>query len=136
MSELLDSHTNDAQTRVAQTEPRRFNHLPVFYLGIGVLAIFAIISALLINGMNSRIQALEDSVQKGTNQQARLSDQLTRTQSQLQASSAMLGQKLGVTQKQIAQRSAELLRQQKDAEERLSQQQKQEEAKLGAVSEN
>jgi flagellar basal body-associated protein FliL len=61
--------------------------------------------------------------QLGKDQDAKVAE-LTRRMQSAEADDEMLAKQLGMTKKELAQRSAELQRQQRAAEERLSQQQK------------
>ena len=104
------------------------------YVLIGVAAIYAIASLYFIVDMNGRIAKLEDSQKVAAADQAQLLKKLGMTEANLkqaEASQEQLASKLGSTQKEVIARTAQLSKAQKEAEERLSEETKQQ---VGAVS--
>jgi len=98
---------------------------------IGVLGLYVVLSLYFSYTLNERIHSLE--VKQATAEE-KLGKKIAETKSQMQEASEDLSQKMGVTQKEIASRSAELRRQQKDAESRLTEEQKKQQEALGQVS--
>jgi hypothetical protein len=100
-------------------------------LAIGVVGAYIIFSLFFTYKMSERIQALET---KQTASEEQLNHKILQTQSKLQSASENFDEKVGATQKDIAQRAAELRRQQQASESRLSEEQKKQQEALGSVT--
>lgn len=90
-------------------------------IGIVVIAaIYAAGSSYLIFDLRARLDKAERDQKAAATQASEIVKRLGITETSLKASTDALASRLGVTQKEIAARSAELRRQQKEAEERLT----------------
>ncbi|HYA25847.1 MAG TPA: hypothetical protein VEF05_16915 [Terriglobales bacterium] len=102
--------------------------------GKWILLLLAVIyvagSLFFLFSLRSRIDDLGKS-QTASNQQIA---ELSKRMQSAEADSETLAKQLGLTKKELAQRSAELLRQQHAAEERLTEEQKQESSRISQVS--
>ena len=104
------------------------------YVLLGVAMLYVIVSLYFIVDMNGRIAKLEDGQKVAAADQAQLLKKLGMTEASLkqaEASQEALASKLGSTQKDVVARAAQLSRAQKEAEQRLSEETKQQ---VGAVS--
>ena len=125
MSEEIQGHD------VHEAEPHS-NLLRYVLLGVAVL--YVIVSLYFIVDMNGRIAKLEDGQKVAAADQAQLLKKLGITEANLkqaEESQEQLASKLGSTQKEVVARTAQLSRAQKEAEQRLSEETKQQ---VGAVS--
>lgn len=104
------------------------------YALLGVAMLYVIVSLYFIVDMSGRIAKLEDGQKAAAADSAQLLKKLGMTESSLkqaEQSQEELATKLGSTQKQVVARTSELAKQQKEAEQRLSDETKQQ---VGAVS--
>jgi hypothetical protein len=97
---------------------------------LGVVAVYIIFSLYFSYELNDRINKLEA---KQTVAEQTLDKKIAATQSAVESSSADLSKQVGLTQKQIAARAAQLQREQKESESRLTEEQQKQQAALGAV---
>lgn len=104
------------------------------YVSLAIAVVYVIVSLYFIVDMNGRIAKLEDGQKVAAADQAQLLKKLGMTEANLkqaEASQEQLASKLGSTQKEVVARTAQLSRAQKEAEQRLSEETKQQ---VGAVS--
>jgi len=104
------------------------------YVSLGVAVLYVIVSLYFIVEMGGRIGKLEDGQKAATEQNAQLLKRFGITEASLKAASEtqeQLASKLGSTQKEVVSRTSQLQRQQKEAEQRLTEETKQQ---VGAVS--
>lgn len=92
-----------------------------------VVAIYVVLSLYFSYQLNNRITALE---QKQAQAEEKLGKKLSATEAQLKSTS----EQVGSAQQAMAQRAAELQKQQRSVEARLTQEQKKHEAALGEVA--
>jgi hypothetical protein len=103
---------------------------------LGVAIVYVIASLYFIFDSRSRIDKLEAAQAAAKAENAQLLKRLGVTEASLKAASQaeqVLADKVGMTQKEIASRSASLQRQQKEAEHRLSEQTKQVSGEVAGV---
>ncbi len=98
---------------------------------LAVALIYVVVSLYLIFDSRGRIGRLEAEQAAAKAENAQLLKRLGIAESGLKTETEQLAEKVGMTQKEIASRSAALQRQQKESEQRLSEQTKQQ---VGAVS--
>lgn len=98
---------------------------------LGVALVAAAVSLYYIFDSRGRIDKLEAAETAAEAENAQLLKRLGIAETSLKAENQVLAEKVGLTQKEIASRSASLQRQQREAEQRLSEQTKQQ---VGAVS--
>jgi len=105
---------------------------------LAIAVLYVVASLFLLIDMRSRLTTVE---QKQANAQAKseavekmLQEKLRLTNSQLEDSLNTLGAKVGMTQEELAKRTAELRRQQQASENRLAQEQKKAEQAIAGVS--
>ena len=125
MSEEIQGHS------VETAEPQ--SHL-LRYVLLGVAMLYVIVSLYFIVDMSGRLAKVEDGQKAATEQNALLLKKLGMTEASLrqaEASQEQLATKLGSTQKEVVARTSQLSRAQKEAEQRLSEETKQQ---VGAVS--
>ena len=125
MSDDIQGH------RVETAEPQ--SHL-LRYVLLGVAMLYVIVSLYFIVDMNTRIGKLEDLQKAAAADASMLLKKLGMTEASLkqaEASQEQLATKLGSTQKEVVARTAQLSKAQKEAEQRLSEETKQQ---VGAVS--
>ncbi len=116
---------------VETAEPQ--SHL-LRYVLLAVAMLYVIVSLYFIVDMTGRIGKLEDGQKAANEQTSQLLKKLGLTEASLrqaQATQEELASKLGTTEKEVVNRAAQLSRAQKEAEQRLSEQTKQQ---VGAVS--
>ncbi|HWR36840.1 MAG TPA: hypothetical protein VN622_13320 [Clostridia bacterium] len=101
---------------------------------LGVAAVYVIASLFLIFNMRTRVQVLEQKQTAAESQQSELGQKLHATNTAMRDSVEALGSKVGMTQEEIATRTAELRRQQQAAESRLTAEQKKQQQMVSAVS--
>ena len=113
--------------------PEPHSHL-LRYVLLAVAMLYVIVSLYFIVDMTGRIGKLEDGQKAAAADQAQLLKKLGMTEANLKQAEATqeeLASKLGTTQKEVVSRAAQLSRAQKEAEQRLSAETKQQ---VGAVS--
>ena len=98
---------------------------------LGVAIVYVAVSLYFIFDSRGRIDKLEAAQTAAKAENAQLLKRLGIAETSLKAENQVLAEKVGLTQKEIASRSASLQRQQREAEQRLSEQTKQQ---VGAVS--
>lgn len=98
---------------------------------LGVALVAVAVSLYYIFDSRGRIEKLEAAQTAAKAENAQLLKRLGIAETSLKAENQVLAEKVGLTQKEIASRSASLQRQQREAEQRLSEQTKQQ---VGAVS--
>jgi hypothetical protein len=104
------------------------------YVLLAVAMLYVIVSLYFLVDMTSRIAKLEDGQKASTEQSAQLLKRLGITEASLKQASQtqeQLASKLGSTQKEVVARTSQLSKQQKEAEQRLAEETKQQ---VGAVS--
>ena len=104
------------------------------YVLTAVALLYVAVSVYFLYDMNVRVGKMEDAQKASAEQNGQLLKKLGITEAQLkqaEQSQEALASKLGSTQKEVANRAAQLQRQQKEAEQRLSEETKQQ---VGAVS--
>ncbi|MGH9524807.1 MAG: hypothetical protein ACRD3E_19970, partial [Terriglobales bacterium] len=104
------------------------------YVLLGAAMLYVIVSLYFIVDMSGRIAKLEDGQKAATADTAQLLKKLGMTDTNLkqaEQTQEQLASKLGSTQKQVVARTSELAKQQKEAEQRLTEETKQQ---VGAVS--
>ncbi len=125
MSDEIQGHS------VEVAEPQ--SHL-LRYVLLGVAMLYVIVSLYFLVDMNGRIGKLEDTQKAAAQDASMLMKKLGMTEANLkeaEASQQQLASKLGSTQKEVVARTAQLSKAQKEAEQRLSEETKQQ---VGAVS--
>ncbi len=125
MSDEIQGHGVDA------AEPQ--SHL-LRYVLLAVAGLYMLVSIYFIYDMNVRLGKMEVAQKAASAESAQLLNKLGITQSQLKEaehSQEELASKLGHTQKEVVSRTAQLQKQQQEAEQRLSEETKQQ---VGAVS--
>ena len=95
------------------------------YVLLGVAAVYIVVSLYYIVESRGRIDKLEAAQTAAKAENAQLLKRLGIAETSLKAENQVLAEKVGLTQKEIASRSAALQRQQREAEQRLSEQTKQ-----------
>ncbi len=116
---------------VESAEPH--SHL-LRYVLLGVAMLYVIVTLYFIVDMSGRIGKLEDQQKAAAADTAQLLKKLGMTEASLkqaEVSQEQLASKLGSTQKEVVTRTAQLSKAQKEAEQRLSEETKQQ---VGAVS--
>jgi hypothetical protein len=98
---------------------------------LGIAVVYVAVSLYFIIDSRGRIDKLEAAQTAAKAENAQLLKRLGIAETSLKAENQVLAEKVGLTQKEIASRSASLQRQQREAEQRLSEQTKQQ---VGAVS--
>jgi hypothetical protein len=125
MSDEFQGHS------VETPEPQ--SHL-LRYVLLAVAMLYVIVSLYFIVDLTGRLGKLEDAQKASTEQNTQLLKRLGITEASLKAASEtqeQLASKLGSTQKQVVARTSQLEKQQKEAEQRLAEETKQQ---VGAVS--
>jgi hypothetical protein len=90
---------------------------PLKYVLIAVAGVYVIASLVLFFNLNDRLSTLQKS-------QAEMEKKMDATDSKLKATTETLASKVGMTEKELATRTADLQRQQRASESRLVEQQK------------
>jgi hypothetical protein len=121
---MPDEHENQS-VETGSTGKLLYNVL----LGVALVAV--VVSLYFIFDSRGRIDKLETAQAAAKAENAQLLKRLGIAETSLKAENQVLAEKVGLTQKEIASRSAALQRQQREAEQRLSEQTKQQ---VGAVS--
>ena len=101
---------------------------------IGVAAIYVVVSLFLLFSLRSRVQGLEQKQQTLEASDKELRDKLHMTNKTMSESVQALGSKVGMTQEEIERRTAELHRQQQQAEAKLTAEQRKTQQQVSAVS--
>jgi hypothetical protein len=104
------------------------------YVLLSAAVVYVIISLYLLFDMRGRVETLESGEKQAKADNAQLLKRLGITEASLRNAAETqeeLAQKLGSTQKEVVSRTAQLQKQQKEAEQRITQQTEQ---KVGAVS--
>lgn len=125
MSDDYQGHSVDA--------PEPQSHV-LRYVVFGVAMLYVIVSLYFLVDMSGRVAKLEDGQKAAAAEQTQLLKKLGITETSLKEAERTqeeLASKLGSTQKQVVARTSELAKQQKEAEQRLSDETKQQ---VGAVS--
>jgi len=97
---------------------------PLKYVLIAIAGVYVIASLVMFYNLHDRLSTLQRS-------QAEMEKKMDLTDAKLKASTETLASKVGMTEKELAARTAELQRQQRASESRLVEQQKQQ---MGEVS--
>jgi hypothetical protein len=92
---------------------------------LGLAAVYVLGSLFMMFEMSSRIEKLEQRQTAAETAATEMGKTLSSVRSEFKANSQALASKVGMTQKQLASRAEALQREQQDAEQRLSEQQKQ-----------
>ncbi len=101
---------------------------------LGVAAIYVVVSLFLLFSLRSRVQGLEQKQQTLEASDKELRDKLHITSKTMSESVEALGSKVGMTQEEIARRTAELTRQQQQAEAKLTAEQRKTQQQVSQVS--
>ena len=126
---LLDADSNSPEHAYVPPPSRRSEIL--LYVLIVVVVIYVIVSLYLIYGMRTRLAAMEKKQQALEVAQVALGDRIHETSSQFKEA---LSSEVGMTKQELAQRAAELDRQQKAAAAKLAAAQSQQGKQIAAVS--
>ncbi len=126
---LLEADSNTPENTYVPPPSRRNEIL--LYVLIGIVVIYVIVSLYLIYGMRTRLAAMEKKQQTLEVAQVALGDRIHETSSQFKEA---LSSEVGMTKQELAQRAAELDRQQKAAAAKLSAAQSQQGKQIAAVS--
>ena len=126
---LLEADSN-APENAYVPPPSRRNEI-ILYVLIGVVVIYGIVSLYLINGLSTRLGAMEKKLQTLEVAQVALGDRIHETSSQFKEA---LSSEVGMTKQELGRRAAELDRQQKAAAAKLSAAQSQQGKQIAAVS--
>ena len=126
---LLEADSNTTENTYVPPPSRRNEIL--LYVLIGIVVIYVIVSLYLIYGMRTRLAAMEKQQQTLEVAQVALGDRIHETSSQFKEA---LSSEVGMTKQELAQRAAELDRQQKAAAAKLSAAQSQQGKQIAAVS--
>jgi hypothetical protein len=120
--------SDDHQDQVVAEDP---SSKLLRYVLLGVAIVYVIASLYFIFDSRGRIDKLEAAQTAAKAENAQLLERLGIAESSLKAENQALAERVGMTQKEIASRSAALQREQRQAEQRISEQTKQQ---VGAVS--
>lgn len=101
---------------------------------LAVAAVYVIASLFLMFDLRSRIQVMEDKQKAADSAAKTLEQKVHATNASLRDTAEALGSKVGMTQEELAKRTAELRRQQQLAESRLTEEQKKQQQGLSDVS--
>jgi hypothetical protein len=126
---LLEADSNSPENAYVPPPSRRNEIL--LYVLIGVVVIYAIVSLYLIYGMRTRLAAMEKKQQTLEVAQVALGDRIHETSSQFKEA---LSSEVGMTKQELAQRAAELDRQQQAAAAKLAAAQRLQGKQIAAVS--
>jgi len=100
------------------------------YVLLAVAVIYAAGSLFLINDLRGRVQSMEEKQKAAETAQKEIQQKLHLTSENMQA----LGSKVGMTQEDLAKRTAELRRQQQSSYQQLTEEQKKQQQAVSAVS--
>lgn len=103
----------------------------VRYVLLAVAGLYVLLSLYLMFDLRGRMAVMEQKQKAAETAQAETQKQLEEAHSRIKASSEALAGQVGMTQQQLEERTKELQRQQRAAETRLAQQQKEQ---MGAVT--
>jgi len=101
---------------------------------LGVAAIYVVVSLFLLFSLRSRVQGLEQKQQTLEASDKELRDKLHLANKTISESVQALGSKVGMTQEEIERRTAELHRQQQQAEAKLTAEQRKTQQAVSQVS--
>jgi len=122
----------EAPSSTPEPQPARFDKRSILVgVGLAVAAVYVIASLFFIFDLRSKVAALEQKQQALDAYQADLSNRLHMTSSELKE---QLSSEVGLTKQQIAERTADLERQQREAASRLAAAQSRQGKELAAVS--
>ncbi len=110
-----------AAARAAGPGSTRGNTLAIVL--VTVFAIYVVISAYLLYGMHNNIAELQKTAAEQGSREQQLTARMNEAEARTRAANEALADKLGITAKELDQRSAELQRQQRAAEARITKQQ-------------
>jgi hypothetical protein len=136
----IDAATHDnlefsmPETTPAETQPYEVDggSSNMVRNGLLVVAVVYVAASLyVIFETRGRVEKLEQRAAQAESSQAVLERSLTSTKTELKNDTAAVASAVGMTQKQLAQRAAELRAQQKESESRLTAEQKKQSAALG-----
>lgn len=102
-------------------------------ISLGIMGIIAILALFLVIMLRQRVSDLETRAKSSEANQQQLADRESATAADLRNTAKALGDKVGMTQDELAQKTAEIRRQQ-EASRRLEAAQKQTEQKVAGVS--
>lgn len=117
-----------------ELEPQGSGNNIVKIVILGIAVVYVIASLYLMFDMRGRISTLEQKQVAADSQQKELGQKLHATNSTLKDSVEALGSKVGMTQEEITKRTAELQRQQRQAEARLTEEQKKQQQMVSQVA--
>ena len=120
-----------SETPEAQ-EPRSYSGLLIGLLGVAVVC--ALAGLIWSYSLAGRLTNAESQVATAQQQNAKLARALDETNAQLRVTSETLGHSLGLTQKQLEDRAADLLRRQQADSKRLEGEQQAAQKQLSSVS--
>ncbi len=101
---------------------------------LGVAVIYVVVSLFLLFSLRSRLQSLEQKQQTLEASDKELRDKLHMTNKAISESVQELGSKVGMTQEEIQRRTAELQKQQQQAEAKLTAEQRKTQQQVSQVS--
>jgi hypothetical protein len=111
-------HPKTIEGRAMAEEPVGMNETsPLKYVLIAIAGMYVVASLVFFYSLNDRVGALQTN-------QAAMEKKMDETDAKLRASTETLAAKVGMTQKELASRTAELQKQQKAAESRMVEQEK------------
>jgi hypothetical protein len=107
---------------------------PIWLSGVSVVGLLAAVAALIWNfGLQNRLNTAEQQLGSANQQNTALSQKLEDTNERMKAQGEALGQSVGLTQKQLEDRSQQLVAVERADAARFSRAQKVTDAKVGAV---
>jgi hypothetical protein len=113
------------------------SNAPAWLSGVSVVALLAALGALGWNfGLQSHLTQAEQSLDAANKQNTVLTQKLEDTNERLKAQGEALGQSVGLTQKQLEDRSAELVAAQRADAARFSREEKATQQQVGAVQQD
>jgi len=128
---LFPQEARDDSPQEPPAPPALVRNPILIYVLLGVAAVYVIASLYLMFDMRGRLTAMEKKQATLETAQAELNDRIHATSSEFKQA---LSSEVGSTKQEIAQRAAELERQQKAAAARLSAEQNQQGKQLAAVN--
>jgi septal ring factor EnvC (AmiA/AmiB activator) len=109
--------------------------VPTWLTGVSVLALLAAVGSLVWNfALQNHLTDTQQHLDAANKQNSVLAEKLEDTNQRLRAQGEALGQSVGLTQKQLEDRSAELVAAQKATAARFSREQKETQQQVGAVA--
>ncbi len=106
----------------------------LFKICVGVLGIIAILSLFLVIMLRSRVAGLETRAKASEDVQKQLADRQIATAADLHNTAQALGDKVGMTQDELAARTAQLKQEQEESARRLAAAQRKTEQRVAGVS--